>query len=127
MNQWGFFLRVWFSVLLSYFWRSFQRLSLPLENCVHAISLEEQELPGPLLGSARGGMFAFGAAGERRVAPSSASPVPALLGAMGRQGIGAAGMLRGGMGVMRGAELPPSIPLLPAAIAELGFDLAPIL
>lgn len=58
------------------------------------------------------------------MAPSSASPVLALFEPMSNQGFGAAGMLWGGMGVVRGAELSPSIPLLPAGMTELGFDLA---
>lgn len=108
-------------------WRSFQCLSLPLENCLeHNIRLEEQDLPGPLLGSAGGGTFAFGAGEERRMAPSSASPVPALFESMRRQEI-SLWCCRDALGRDGGgerAQLPPSFSLLPVGMTELGFDLA---
>lgn len=68
----------------------------------------------------------FVAGVEGRMAPTSASPAPALVETWetGKWGFGAAWLLWGWMGVGRGAQLLPSISLLPVGMTDLAFDLA---
>lgn len=89
-------------------------------------SLAGQDLPGALLGSVWGGSFALGLAWKGGWLP----PQPALLlhwlkpWETGKWGFGAARLLWGWMGLVRGTQLLPSISLLPVGMTDLASGLA---
>lgn len=64
------------------------RLKTVLEAWCQFSSLTGQDLPGALLGSVWGGKLCFGAGVEGRMAPTSASPAPALVETLGNREMG---------------------------------------
>lgn len=78
-----------------FFWvfcRNFQCLSVPLENCAGSVvPVLQPDRAGPARsppGLCLGGKLCFGAGVEGRMAPTSASPAPALVETLGNREMG---------------------------------------